>query len=68
MDMFEKIKSMDRQELARFIWETYHAGNVDGRNGHEDSPDFDSVYGNSLLNYDSEKYRKLWDECYGKEA
>lgn len=65
MDMFEKIKSMDRQELARFIWETYHAGNVDGRDGQEDDGPF-SVFGGAILKYSPEKYEKLWDECYGE--
>ena len=66
MDMFEKIKSMDRNELARFIWETYHAGNVDGRNGTEDDGPF-SCYGGAILGYAPAKYERLWGECYGND-
>ena len=66
MDMFEKIKSMNRDELARFIWETYHAGNVDGRDGLEDSCCCFSCYGGAILSYSQEKYEQLWAECYGE--
>lgn len=66
MDMFDKIKSMDRQEMARFIAGIYYAGQYDAKKGLcDDGPD--TVFGGALLNYDAEKYFRLWNECYGGE-
>lgn len=30
--------------------------------------EYHKIPGVALLNYDAEKYFKLWNECYGKEA